>query len=415
MNVHIITIGDEILIGQIVDTNSAWMGQQLNLIGAQVREVRSVGDERSQILDALSHTIGRADVVLITGGLGPTKDDITKKVLASFFDTGMVFHQPTYDAIDAYFKKWNRQPTAAHREQCYMPAAAQLLVNKKGSAPGMWFEKDETIFVSMPGVPYEMKYLMEYEVLPRLHKLFPTTAIGHRTILTVGEGESRIAERIEPFLERMPTHFKIAYLPNFGGVRLRLTAVGKNMAVLDRELDAQRDKLTALLGRYVFGQEKDTLEAAVGRRLQSAGKTLAIAESCTGGNIARKITAVPGASAYFEGGIVAYANAVKINTLGVPETTLQAHGAVSEATVKAMVSGTLQLFNSDIAVATSGVAGPGGGTPDKPVGTIWIAVGDRYRTKTLRLNLSHDRQQNIERTSIVALNLIRLWEWSSDH
>ncbi|MEL7021980.1 MAG: molybdopterin-binding protein, partial [Bacteroidota bacterium] len=263
MNVHIITIGDEILIGQIVDTNSAWMGQQLNLIGAQVREVRSVGDERSQILDALSHTIGRADVVLITGGLGPTKDDITKKVLASFFDTGMVFHQPTYDAIDAYFKKWNRQPTAAHREQCYMPAAAQLLVNKKGSAPGMWFEKDETIFVSMPGVPYEMKYLMEYEVLPRLHKLFPTTAIGHRTILTVGEGESRIAERIEPFLERMPTHFKIAYLPNFGGVRLRLTAVGKNMAVLDRELDAQRDKLTALLGRYVFGQEKDTLEAAV--------------------------------------------------------------------------------------------------------------------------------------------------------
>lgn len=411
MRVHIITIGDEILIGQIVDTNSAWMGQQLNLIGAQISEIRSIGDERADILNALEHSVGKTDVVLITGGLGPTKDDITKKVLADFFDTEMVFHQPTYDFIAGYFKKWNREPTQAHREQCYMPAAAELLVNKKGSAPGMWFEKDNTVVISMPGVPYEMKYLMEYEVLPRLRKRFPARPIEHRTILTVGEGESRIAEQIEPFLAAMPNHIKIAYLPNFGGVRLRLTGTGTDLAVLNQEIDEQCDKLTTLLGRYVFGQEKDSLEAVIGHQLVAANKTIATAESCTGGYLAHRITSVSGSSAYFHGSVIAYSNDVKMKQLGVKSETLKAHGAVSEATVTEMVKGTLQLFGTDLAVSTSGIAGPGGGTPDKPVGTIWIAIGDKNRIKTLKLSLAHDRAQNIERTAIIALNLIRLWEF----
>lgn len=411
MQVHIITIGDEILIGQIVDTNSAWMGQQLNLIGAQISEIRSVGDERKDILTALDHSVKTADVVLITGGLGPTKDDITKKVLADFFATDMVFHQPTYDFIADFFKRWDREPTEAHRQQCYMPAAADLLVNKKGSAPGMWFEKEETVIVSMPGVPYEMKYLMEYEVLPRLRQRFPARPIEHRTILTIGEGESRIAEQIEPFLATMPTNIKIAYLPNFGGVRLRLTGTGTNLAVLNQQLDEQRDKLTTLLGRYVFGQEKDLLEAVIGRQLIKAGKTIATAESCTGGYLAHRITSVAGSSAYFQGSVIAYSNEVKMQQLKVQATTLKAHGAVSEATVQEMVAGTLQLFGTDLAIATSGIAGPDGGTPDKPVGTIWIAIGDKNQTKTLKLSLSHDRAQNIERTALVALNLIRLWEF----
>lgn len=407
MNVHILTIGDEILIGQIIDTNSAWIGQELNLIGAQVSEIRSIGDDRAAILNALHHSIQAADVVLITGGLGPTKDDITKKVLADFFETGMTFHQETYSYIEDFFKKWKREPTEAHRQQCYMPDSATLMRNKMGSAPAMWFEKDNTVVVSMPGVPYEMKYLMEYEVLPKLKERFPAAPIAHRTILTVGEGESRLADKMESFLQTLPNNIKVAYLPRLGGVRLRLTGTGTDAAVLDILLDKKKEELVNILKKYVYGYETDTLEGAVGQQLIAQGKTLATAESCTGGYIAHKLTSVPGSSAYFMGSTVAYSNEVKINQLGVKEATLKAHGAVSEQTVTEMVKGTLKLFGTDFAIATSGIAGPGGGTPDKPVGTIWVAVGNNHKIKTTKLDLSLSRKQNIEITGLIALNMLR--------
>ena len=407
MTVHLLTIGDEILIGQTIDTNSAWMGQQLNLIGARVERIVSLSDEAEEITDGLRHSLQRADVVLLTGGLGPTKDDITKKTIADFLGTGMSFHEESWERIRRYFEKLGRTTTPAHREQCYMPDSATVLTNKMGTAPGMWFEHEGKVIVSMPGVPYEMKYLMEAEVIPRLQQKFPGEAIAHRTILTVGEGESRIAARLESFEEQLPPHLKLAYLPNLGQVRLRLTGRGANAALLDQELDTARDALVELIPELIFGYDLDILEGNLGNLLRERGLSFATAESCSGGLIASQITSVPGASKYFVGSVVAYANAVKVNTLGVSEKTLRQYGAVSEQTVREMVAGVRTALHADVAVAISGIAGPGGGTPNKPVGTIWLAVGNEERTVTRLLTLGRDRKRNLRYAASQALNLVR--------
>lgn len=407
MNAQIITIGDEILIGQVIDTNSAWMGQQLNMQGIRIEKIVSISDTHEAITTAVDRAFAEADVILITGGLGPTKDDITKKALADYFGVDMYFSESTFNRIQRLFQKFNRSMTEAHKEQCYMPKNADLMMNKMGTAPGMWFEKDGKILVSMPGVPYEMKYLMEFEVLPRLKKEFPSKPIAHRTILTVGEGESRIADQIHDFVEALPENIKIAYLPGLGQVRLRLTGTGDDEDVLNDLLDEQVEVLKKIIPQFIFGYEKEKLEEVVGRILKEKKKTICTAESCTGGFLAHKITSISGSSAYFMGSVIAYDNAVKMNQLQVNPTTLETHGAVSEATVKEMVTGALDLLKTDIAISISGIAGPGGGTPEKPVGTVWIAIGDKNKTQTYQLNLWKDRMKNIEYASVVALNVIR--------
>lgn len=407
MQAQIITIGDEILIGQIVDTNSAWIAQQLNLHGIQVKEITSVSDASEHIVAAVRQAFDQIDLVLVTGGLGPTKDDITKNTLADYFGLEMAFHQATYDRIVNLLAKLGRTPTQAQYLQAFMPNGIKILTNQMGTAPGMWFEQAGKVLVSMPGVPYEMKYLMEHEVLPRLPQVFNTLPIRHRTVLTVGIGESLLAEKIEAWAEQLPPNVKLAYLPNIGRVRLRLTAMGKETSQLDNLLDEKVKQLTTLLTPYVYGYEKESFEVALGTLLKAKGVTVATAESCTGGFIAHKITSVSGSSAYFKGSVVAYDNAIKTSLLGVKKATLIEHGAVSEATVLEMVKGIKRIMKTDCGIAVSGIAGPTGGTPTKPVGTIWIAVANESEIRTKKLQLTKNRLKNIEYTSIYALNMLR--------
>lgn len=407
MEATLITVGDEILIGQVIDTNSAWMGQELNYRGIKVHEIISISDTREAILDAIKRAFEQTDLILMTGGLGPTKDDITKKTLAEYYEVGMTFHQPTYDYILSFFKKLKKEPTEAHREQCFMPNNATLLRNKMGSAPGMWFDEGGKVLISMPGVPYEMKSIMVEEAFPKIKKRFAAMPIAHRTILTIGEGETRIAARMEAFEENLPEEVKIAFLPNLGMVRVRLTATGKDESLLNEMLDRKVKELQGVIPELIFGYETDTIQNVIRKNFVEKGKTLATAESCTGGYIAHMITSVPGSSAYFKGGTIPYSNELKEKMLGVQAATLKEHGAVSEQTVIEMLAGTLSLSGADIAVAVSGIAGPGGGTPEKPVGTVWLAVGDKNGTETRKLELWKDRLKNIEYTTILAFNMIR--------
>lgn len=407
MKVYILTVGDEILIGQIVDTNSAWMARQLNLQGAEVVRIQSVGDEPDAIRRSLEEGLAVADVVLMTGGLGPTKDDITKNALASFFNVELVFDEGTYDRIQRIFRQLGRDTTEAHRGQAYMPEQATLLPNKMGTAPGMWMEKDGRVIISMPGIPYEMRYLMEQEVLPRLKAHFPGQPIAHRTILTVGEGESRIAERIEAFEDQLPRHIKLAYLPNLGKVRLRLTGRGKEERLLQQELDQAARQLQEIIPDLIYGYEQEELEEVIGRMLSNRKLYLGTAESCTGGYLAHRITSIAGSSDYFRGGIVAYSNEIKERLLGVRRQTLEDHGAVSRETVLEMATGALTALQTDIAVSISGIAGPGGGTPEKPVGTIWMAIAGKEHAEAQKVQAGKDRLKNIEFTGVQALNLIR--------
>ncbi len=409
MKVHIITIGDEILIGQIVDTNSAWMGQLLNSNGIRISGITTVGDNYEDIQIALRRGFDKADAVLMTGGLGPTKDDVTKKALIDYFDVEYVFSQVSYDRILKMAEKWGRPTTEAHREQCYMPSNAELLTNKMGTAPGMWFEDNGKVLVSMPGVPYEMKYLMECEVVPRLVQRFPIGPIAHRTIHTIGEGESRIADRIKDFEAALPENIKLAYLPNLGRVRLRLTGMDAKQDLLEQALDAKVKELLPLVEDLVFGFDITSIEIEIGRLLQERGLRLATAESCTGGYLAHLITSISGSSAYYVGSVIAYANEVKIQQLGVQSITLEQHGAVSEVTVIEMAEGLLKRYPADIAIAISGIAGPNGGTPEKPVGTIWMAIASKDQVHTRKLQLGKDRIRNIQYTAIQALNLVRLF------
>jgi nicotinamide-nucleotide amidase len=408
MKVYLLTIGDEILIGQIIDTNSARIAQMLHGIGGVVVEKSAVADDEHAILDMLRRGLTLADVVIITGGLGPTKDDKTKTALAHFFGVGMVEHSPTREFVEDIYRQHKREITPAVVQQWMVPANATVLFNKMGTAPGMWFEQDDKVVVSLPGVPFEMQYLMENEVLPRLRNRFDGTHIAYRTILTSGEGESTIAKMLEPFEDSLPENVTLAYLPRIAQVRLRLTVRGEdpeaNEALLNQKL---QEMLQLLPPKLIASMEDDVLESAVGKLLRSKGLTLATAESCTGGYLAHLITSVAGSSDYFKGSVIAYANEVKMQVLGVQESTLREHGAVSEQTVREMVQGALKVIGTDLAVATSGIAGPGGGTPEKPVGTVWIAVGNKDRVKARVFHFRRDRQRNIEYAATYALEMLR--------
>ncbi len=414
MTAHLLTIGDEILIGQIIDTNSAWMSRELNLRGFRVVGKSSVSDTREAITEGIRHAAAQADVVIMTGGLGPTKDDVTKKTLCTLFDSGLVFHQDVYDRIAAYFEKISRPMPESVREQAMLPERALILTNKVGTASGMWFDSAGKIYISLPGVPFEMEYLMTAEVLPRLQERFPGRPIVHRTLLTVGAGESAIAQRIEAFESALPPHIRLAYLPALGQVRLRLTGWGagtrsaESLAVLEQEVEAQAAVLAGVIPEIIFGRENETLEQVVGRMLQARGLQFGTAESCTGGYVAHLMTTVPGSSAYFRGAVVAYSNDLKMQLLGVPEQTLLEQGAVSEGAVRAMAIGALDALGVDVALSISGIAGPDGGTPDKPVGTVWMAVADRRGGVTAVKHIfGRDRAKNIHLAGVYGLDLVR--------
>jgi nicotinamide-nucleotide amidase len=405
--VSIITIGDELLIGQVVDTNSAWMAQELNKNGLWVSRRVAVGDTREDIWKALDEESGRSSVILITGGLGPTADDITKPLLRDYFGGNMVVDESALANVKWIFERVLKRPMLERNlQQAEVPDTCSVIQNRRGTAPGMWFEKDGCIFVSMPGVPYEMKGMITDAVLPALQQRFSLPHIAHRTLLTAGIGESFLAEHIKTFEEALPPSIKLAYLPNYGMVRLRLTSRSEDLRTLDAELDKQFGMLKTLVAEWMVIDEDISLQEAVGRLLVSKGKTLGTAESCTGGYIAHLITSIAGSSRYFKGSVVSYANDIKTNLLHVGQQTLDSNGAVSEATVREMLSGALSTLNTDFAVATSGIMGPDGGTPEKPVGTVWIAVGDRQHIVARKMSFRFDRQRNIELTATNALNML---------
>ncbi len=407
MKAEIITIGDEILIGQIVDTNSAWMAEQLNLAGVEVYQITSVHDHREHILTALKEAGERADLVLITGGLGPTKDDITKTCLCEFFDTQLVFHEPTLVHITEKYKNRGVDMNKLNRGQAMLPESCTVLFNAEGSAPGMWFERDGTIYVSMPGVPFEMKWIMTHEVLPRLVGHGMLDVIIHKTVLTQGVPESMLAIRIEEWENALPPYIRLAYLPGPMAVRLRLTATGSDASVLQAEIDRQVEMLRKLLPDDIYGYDQETMAEVTGKLLLEKNARLAVAESCTGGHISHMLTLVPGASRWYTGGVTAYDNDVKTSVLGVLPETLEQYGAVSEQTAIEMAYGVRRLLNADFAVATTGIAGPDGGSEDKPVGTVWIAVASRTKFIAQKYVFGSNRERNILRSSQTALQMLR--------
>ena len=407
MKAEIITIGDEILIGQIVDTNSAWIGEQFNLNGIEVYQVTSVHDERVQIIEALDKAAEKVDLVLITGGLGPTKDDITKNVLCEYFHTEMVFHEPIFEHIKERFKLREIDINKLNRDQALVPKNCTVLFNKTGTAPGMWFEKNNTIFVSVPGVPFEMQYLVEYEIIPRLVKTGRTKAIVHKTVLTQGIPESMLATKLEEWENALPSTIKLAYLPNPMSVRLRLSAMGTDKSALEKIVDEEILKLYKIIPEYIYGFDDDTLAVVIGRLLKAQNKKLAVAESCTGGFISHQITSVSGCSEYYQGSVTSYSNEAKQNLLGVKAETLNNFGAVSEEVALEMAAGALKVLNADYAVATTGIAGPTGGTDEKPVGIVWIAVAGHKRTFAKKFIFGNNRERNIIRSGQTALQLLR--------
>ncbi|MBC6110364.1 competence/damage-inducible protein A [Pedobacter fastidiosus] len=406
MLAEIITIGDEILIGQIVDTNSAWMAKQLNSIGVSVKQITSVSDDEQHIIEALGEAEKRADLILITGGLGPTKDDITKKTLAKYFNMGYRRDEGALEMVRQIFEKYKRPLLDINIQQADVPDGCEVIVNKNGTAPCMWFEQQEKIFVSMPGVPYEMMYLMDDEILPRITSRFKLPSIVHKTILTANIGESFLAKEIEDIEDSLPSHIKLAYLPKLGQVRLRLSAKGDNEAKLKQEVEIFAQQIIEKIKKFVVIDEDIPLEKAILNIMKEKGLTLSTAESCTGGYIAHLITQHPGCSSVYWGGAVAYAYELKESILGVKESTLTTYGAVSEQTVTEMAEGAVKNFKTDYSIAVSGIAGPDGGTEDKPVGTVWIAISSKNKTVAKVFNFSNKRIQNIERSAASALTML---------
>jgi nicotinamide-nucleotide amidase len=405
---ELLTIGDEILYGQIVDTNSQWMSVELSNAGIKVIRKTTVGDEESQILNAFAEAEQRADIVLITGGLGPTSDDLTKPCLAKYFKCALKIHEEALAEVTEFFKSRGRELTEVNRLQAELPECCEKITNKMGTAPGMWFARNGKVFVSMPGVPHEMKRMMTDIIIPKLKQSFQTPAIHHKVIRTAGLGESMLAEKIVDWEKSLPAHIKLAYLPSLNEVKLRLTGIGNSLSDLEKETAELTLKLQDRIGQYIYGYGEDPLEVVIGNMLKSKKLTLAVAESCTGGYLSHLITSVPGSSEYFLGSIIPYDYEIKMRQLGVKPETLEKHGAVSESTISEMANLVRTKFNTDIGVATSGIAGPGGATQDKPVGTVWIAYSDKYQTVARKLQLSKDRMINIKIASVAVLNLIRL-------
>lgn len=408
VNASIITIGDELLIGQTIDTNSAWMAQELNKLGIWVKRRVAVGDVWDEIWNALDEESRHSEIILITGGLGPTADDITKPLLCSYFGGKMITDEGALQNVKDIFEKYIKRPMLdVNLKQAEVPDVCTVVQNKRGTAPGMWFEKGGKVFISMPGVPHEMKGMMTGYVLPQLSKMFALPAVVHRTLVTAGIGESYLADRIKDFETALPKHIKLAYLPYFGMVRLRLTSTGKNESEITAEVDQLFIELQNQLQDVMVINDDKTLEEAIGMILTKSGKTIATAESCTGGYISHLITSVPGSSKYFLGGIVSYDNSIKENVLGVNADTLDNYGAVSEETVWQMATAAKELMKTDYALAVSGIMGPGGGTEEKPVGTVWVAVAGKSATITKKFQTRYDRNRNIEVTAINALNMLR--------
>ncbi|HEY3406404.1 MAG TPA: competence/damage-inducible protein A [Ohtaekwangia sp.] len=405
---ELLTIGDEILYGQIVDTNSQWMSVELSNAGIRVIRKTTVGDVESEILTAFEEAGKRADIVLITGGLGPTNDDLTKPCLAKFFNCELKIHEEALAEVTEFFKSRGRELTEVNRQQAALPVCCDKVTNVVGTAPGMWFNRNGKVFVSMPGVPHEMKRMMTDIIIPRLKDTFKTPVIYHKVIRTVGIGESFLAEKIADWENALPKHIKLAYLPSLGEVKLRLTGIGASRDQLAAETDELTTKLIERASQFIYGYGDDPLEVAIGKILLEKKLTLSIAESCTGGYVSHLITSVPGSSAYFLGSIIPYAYEIKMRQLGVKPETLEQHGAVSEETIREMANLVRAKFNTEIGVATSGIAGPGGATPEKPVGTVWIAYSDKHQTVARKLQLSKDRLLNIKMASVAILNLIRL-------
>ena len=407
-NVSIITIGDELLIGQVIDTNSAWMAQELNKAGIRVKRRVAVGDVWDDIWQALDEEAAQVDVILITGGLGPTADDITKPLLCKYFGGTLVQNEAALQNVTYLFTKvFNRELTPRNIKQAEVPDTCTVLQNKRGTAPGMLFKKAGKIFVSMPGVPHEMQGMMTDDVIPLLQKEFEVAHISHRTLLTFGIGESMLADMIQDFEEALPSNIKLAYLPNYGMVRLRLTATGINNKETENLIQQQFNKLQELVKEFLVTNEDIPMEKILGNLLLQKNKTLATAESCTGGYIAHLITLIPGSSSFYKGTIVSYDNAVKTSLLKVPEDMLAQNGAVSEPVVVQMVKGILQNIPTDYAIAVSGIMGPDGGSANKPVGTVWIAVGNAQKQLTQQLHFRFNRQRNIQLTAVNAMNLMR--------
>ncbi|MFT7589019.1 MAG: nicotinamide-nucleotide amidase [Limisphaerales bacterium] len=406
MEAVLITIGDEILIGRTIDTNSAWMGSKLSEIGVNVLEIVSISDSRQAILDAVDQSLKKADLVLVTGGLGPTRDDITKKTLADYYDLSLVSDPGVQSNLERLFKKWGREIPELSKSMALVPEGCKVLINDVGTAAGMWFDRDQKVLVSMPGVPHEMKDMMRRKVLPLLQTQFKTPFITHRHIMTAGIGESRLAAKIEDLEDTLPAHVKLAYLPTTGMVKMRLSGTGENQEAIKKDVDDWTDKIATRLEKYVYGFDEMSLSGSIVEILKARNIQLGLAESCTGGLIASKIVQVPGCSKWFRGGLAAYSYEAKESLLGVSRETLNTQGAVSEECINEMLDGALKVFNADCAIAVSGIAGPDGGTESKPVGTVYIGVevpGTRY---IHRFTFPGNREMNINLSAAVGLNLL---------
>ncbi len=404
--VEIITIGDEILIGQIVDTNSAWLGVELNKRGFEIAQITSIHDRKQHITTTITDALSRADVVLITGGLGPTKDDITKHTLAEYFGSELVFSQAVYANIEELFKHRQYVFNELTRAQALVPKCCTVIQNTTGTAPIMWFEHEGKIIVSMPGVPVEMKTAMEVDIFARLQAYFHTDNILHQTIVTYGIPESSLAIRLTDWENTLPEHIKLAYLPNNGIVKLRLSGTSNDEDMLKNEIAEQVQQLIPIIGENIMAFEDIALEAQVAKLLIQNKQTMSTAESCTGGNIAHTITRIAGSSAYFKGSVVAYSNEVKEHVLGVNAQDIETHGAVSQEVVEQMAQGARKALNTDYAVATSGIAGPDGGTAEKPVGTVWVAACSAHKTVSKEFHFGAKRIQNIDRATQAALYML---------
>lgn len=408
VNASIITIGDELLIGQVIDTNSAWIGQELNKIGIWVKRRVAVGDIREDIWNALEEEGRHSQLIIMTGGLGPTADDITKPLLCNYFNGKPVINEDVLKHVTHLFENVFRRPlTEVNRKQAEVPDTCTVLANKLGTAPGMWFEKNGRVFISLPGVPQEMKGIISDVVLPKLRDHFKMAVISHKTLLTAGIGESALAEHIKDWEFSLPSHIKLAYLPNYGMVRLRLSAIGSDKTLVENEIQNQFNKVKELVSEWLVTDEDLTVPQVISKLLKEKGKIVGTAESCTGGYIAHLITREAGASDKYNGSIVSYSNAVKKEILKVSPETIDTTGAVSEETVLQMARGAIEVLNTDYAIATSGIMGPDGGTPTKPVGTVWIAVGSRKAMTAHKFHFRFDRMRNIELTAHTALNMLR--------
>jgi len=407
MKANIVSIGTEILIGQIQDTNSSWIADKLDKIGLSINRIVSIPDDKNEIFNVLNESLAVTDLIILTGGLGPTNDDITKKALNEFFKGTLIRHEATLEHIKRLFKQRNIELIKLNEDQALVPDNCTVLHNPHGTAPGLWFEKDGRVAISIPGVPYEMKYIVENEIIPRIKDRFKLPVIRHKTVLTQGIAESLLADKIKEWEGALSENIKIAYLPSPGRVRIRLSAQGENGEHLDRILSENIASLHKITDHYIFGYDDDTLESVIGRLLLDHGKTLSTAESCTGGSIAAHITSVSGSSNYFKGSIVAYDNMVKINTLNVRGDDIINFGAVSQQVVEQMAKGVLELFNTDYSIATSGIAGPTGGTPEKPVGTVWIAVASKNKVVSERYQFGEHRGRNITKSVMTSFNMLR--------